>query len=295
MLGNKVPSAPHASWGGLGLPIKLEAPWYWVPFDVEGGLLCMVIAPTALVIASTTLSRLNKLFSCLFLLQSLVQLSLHLGNLSCLGIDFVLPLPGIAGQMFWVPTFHGCSGYICPHTLFSLAIEHKGQPTPKLGETLGVRGRQALSPGHHSEIWVSQILHKLIFQWLVGLIDKFRFPCNHLPDRICNSSAKVSSVSLVLWHRFIKVSNQGADSLTRLKSEAQMVDQSLKWLLLLGGQAQIIFYLTSCLLWGIIFHQLDCFPLGQATLNSVNPDVLQPGLKNQASIRGVASFKIYPP
>ena len=70
-----------------------------------------------------------------------------------------------------------------------------------------------------------------------------------------------------------------------------MINQSLKRLLFPGGQAQIVLYLTPSLLGGIIFYQLDCFPLGQAMFYCINPDILQPRLKHQASIGGVTSFK----
>ena len=43
-----------------------------------------------------------------------------------------------------------------------------------------------------------------------------------------------------------------------------------------GGQAQIIFNLTPGLLGGVIFHQQDGFPLGQAMFYGINPDILQP-------------------
>ena len=43
------------------------------------------------------------------LLKSLVQLGLYTGNFGSLGIDFSLPLSGIVGQMFMVPTIHSCS------------------------------------------------------------------------------------------------------------------------------------------------------------------------------------------
>ena len=68
----------------------------------------MVIELTALVMASTILSGLNNFFELFIFLKSLVQLSLHMGNLNCLGIDLTLPLSRIAGQMFRVPSFYSC-------------------------------------------------------------------------------------------------------------------------------------------------------------------------------------------
>ena len=70
-----------------------------------------------------------------------------------------------------------------------------------------------------------------------------------------------------------------------------MIYQSLKRLLFLRGQAQIILHLTPSLLGGVIFYQLDCFLLGQVTFYSVHLDILQPGLEHQASIRGITSFE----
>ena len=115
-----------------------------------------------------------------------------------------------------------------------------------------------------------------MLQSLVGLTYKFRL-----------SSYNFSNQDLQLVHKrilslpdflrpVIKISYQGADHLTQLKSKTQMVYQSLKRMLFLGGQAQIIFHLTSGLLGGEIFHQLDGFPLGQATFQGVDLDVFQP-------------------
>ena len=126
-------------------------------------------------------------------------------------------------------------------------------------------------------------------------MDKFWLPSYKLSDQDLGFIGKSIFSFPGLLEPVVKISNQGADSLTRLKGKAQMINQSLKRLLFFGGQAQIVLYLTPSLFRGIIFHQLDCFPLGQATFYCINPDVLQPGLKDQASIGGVTSFKILPP
>ena len=178
--------------------------------------------------------------------------------------------------MFLVPTIHSCSCYVHLYTLFPLAIEHEGQPTPKLCKAFGVRGRQTLSPGHHSKVRVSQVLSILMFQSLVGLTYKIRL-----------SSYNFSNQDLQLIHEsifsppdllrlVIKISYQAADHLTQLESKTQMVYQSLKRLFFFGGQAQIILHLTPGLLGGIIFHQLDGFPLGKVMFHSVNLDIFQP-------------------
>ena len=122
-------------------------------------------------------------------------------------------------------------------------------------------------------------------------MDKFWLLSHNFSDQYLQFISKSIFSFPGLLEPVVKISNQGADSLTRLKGEAQMINQSLKRLLLLGGQAQIILYLTPSSFRGIIFYQLDCFPLGQATFYCVNPDILQPGLKDQASIGGITSFQ----
>ena len=94
-----------------------------------------------------------------------------------------------------------------------------------------------------------------------------------------------------LLRLIVKISYHGTDSLTGLKFEAEMIYQSLKGLVSFGGQAQIIFHLKPCMLRGIVFYQLDDFPLGQVTFYNVNPDILDPQLEHKAGIRGISSFK----
>ena len=174
----------------------------------------MVIALTAFTMASTIFSGLNKLFNFFIFLESLVQLGLHTGNLSSLGIDLCLPLSGIVGQMFLVPTIHCCSCYNCLCMLFLLAIKHEGQPTPKLCKTLRVRGRQTLSPGHHSKVGVSQILSKLVLQSLVGLTYKFWLLSYNFSDQdlklVCKSILGLPD----LLRPVVKIYSQGTDHLT---------------------------------------------------------------------------------
>ena len=71
-----------------------------------------------------------------------------------------------------------------------------------------------------------------------------------------------------------------------------MVNQSLKGLFALRGQAQIIFHFKLSMLKGIIFHQLDSFPLGQVTFQNMNPDDLEPQLEYKAGMGVVTSFKL---
>ena len=54
-----------------------------------------------------------------------------------------------------------------------------------------------------------------------------------------------------------------------------MIHQSLKGLFVLGGQAEKIFNLKTCMFRGIIFYQLDGFPLGQVIFQYIDPDVFQ--------------------
>ena len=122
-------------------------------------------------------------------------------------------------------------------------------------------------------------------------MDKFQLLSYNLSDQDLQFIGKSVFSFPGLLKLVVKISNQGADSPTRLKGKAQMINQFLKRLLFLGGQAQIVLYLTPSLSGGIIFNQLDCFLLGQVTFYCINPDILQPGLKHQASIRGVTSFK----
>ena len=119
----------------------------------------MVIAPTALVMAFTILSGLNWSFLFVFL-QCLVQFSFHCGNFGSLGINLILPLLGIVGQMIFsistiILIIHhcGCCMY-CLHVL-TPATEHQYQLTPELSETFRARGRQTLSPGHYPAVRVS--------------------------------------------------------------------------------------------------------------------------------------------
>ena len=171
----------------------------------------MVIALTTFVMASTIFSGLNKLFK---FLESLVQLGPHTGNLSSLGINFCLPLSGIVGQMFLIPTIHSCSCYTCLCALLPPAKKHQGQPTPKLCKTLGVRGRQTLSPGHHSKVGVSQILSKLMLQSLVGLTYEFRLLSYNFSDQNLQLISKSILGFLDLLRLVVKISYQGVDHLT---------------------------------------------------------------------------------
>ena len=52
-----------------------------------------------------------------------------------------------------------------------------------------------------------------------------------------------------------------------------MIYQTLKGLFTFEGQAQLIFYLKLWMHGGIVFYQLDGFPLGQVTFQYVEPDV----------------------
>ena len=108
----------------------------------------------------------------------------------------LIPLP-LPLQMFLVPTIHGCSCYIHLCTLFPLTIEHEGQPNPKLGEAFGVRVRQRLSPGHHSEIGVSQFCANWCFKvWLASSMNS-GFVATIFLARTCSLSAKASSISWI--------------------------------------------------------------------------------------------------
>ena len=81
---------------------------------------------------------------------------------------------------------------------------------------------------------------------------------------------------LGLLRLVIKIPYQRIDSLTRLEHEAQMINQSLKGLFALGGQAQILFNLKPSVLRGVVFHFLYSFPMGQVTFKKMYPDVLEP-------------------
>ena len=74
----------------------------------------------------------------------------------------------------------------------------------------------------------------------------------------------------------MKISYQGTDSPAGLKHEVKMVNQCQKGLFALGGQAQIVFNLDPSMLGGVIFHQLDSFPLGQVMVQNMYPGVLEP-------------------
>ena len=97
--------------------------------------------------------------------------------------------------------------------------------------------------------------------------------------------------SLRLSETGYKIHYQGTESLTGLKCEAQMINQSLKGLFTLGGQAQIIFNLKLSMLRCIIFHQLGSFLLGQVTFQNMYPGVFEPWLEHKVGIRGITSFK----
>ena len=51
--------------------------------------------------------------------------------------------------------------------MLTSAAKYNCQVTLKLNEAFGVRGSQTLSPGHHSEIGVSQVVGKLMLQGLI--------------------------------------------------------------------------------------------------------------------------------
>ena len=46
------------------------------------------------------------------------------------------------------------------------------------------------------------------------------------------------------------------------------------------------------MLQGVVFNQLDSFPLGWVTFQYVNPDIFQPQLIHKAGIAEIASFKL---
>ena len=148
----------------------------------------------------------------------------------------MLPLSGVVGQLvFYVPTIHCCRCHIhCLHML-PPAVEHQCQLTPELGEAFGVRGRKTLSPGNHSEVGVSKVMGKLVFQCLVHLTDEFmlviyNFSHQHL-QLICKHILGV----LGLLRPIIEICYQGTDSLAGLKCEAEIIYQSLKGMFTFGG------------------------------------------------------------
>ena len=92
--------------------------------------------------------------------------------------------------------------------LFPPAVEHQGQPTPKFSKTLGVRGRQTLSPGNYSEIGIPEVLDELVFQCLVGLINKFRFSNHNFLDKHLQLIYKYILSLPGLLGLVVKISNQ---------------------------------------------------------------------------------------
>ena len=137
---------------------------------------CIVLRHSFTVIVLTTLVMASTLFpDCtgllvFVLLQCLVLFSLHCSNCSSLGINLVLPLLGVVGQLFFcVLTIHCCRCCMYCLCMLTSVIKHQCQSTPELYKTLGVRGRQTWSPCHHSKIGVSQNLGELMFKSLIYL------------------------------------------------------------------------------------------------------------------------------
>ena len=142
----------------------------------------MAIALTTFVMACTIFSGLKKLFNFLFSWRALFSLVFILAILAAWASIFACLCLELWDNVL-DPTIHSCSCYTHLCTLLPPAIKHESQPTLRLCETLGVRGRQILSPGHHPKVGVSQILSKLMLQSLVGLTYEFRLSSYNFSDQ----------------------------------------------------------------------------------------------------------------
>ena len=114
---------------------------------------------------------------------------------------------------------------------------------PKLGEAFRVWQSETLFPGHNSKIGVSQIMCVLMLEGLVTFTQELRFMSYNFSYQYFQLVYKSTlGLSWLLWP-IVKFTYQGTESLTWLKSEAQIVYQYLKGLFAFKGQAQIVFYL----------------------------------------------------
>ena len=173
----------------------------------------MVITLTDFIMASTIFSGLKKLLSFLFSWRALFSLVFILAISAAWASIFACLCLELWDKCFWSPLSTAAVVTIAFVCCFPLAIKHEGQPTPKLCKTLRVRGRQTLSPGHHSEVGVSQILSKLVLQNLVGLTYKFWLLSYNFSNQdlqpVCKSILGLPD----LLRLVVKICNQGSDPL----------------------------------------------------------------------------------
>ena len=135
-----------------------------------------VIVLTALVVASTSWYRLEKFLSFWFSWSALFNSDLTMAIsvawaliwFCCLQEMWDKCCSSEASQTNFLLIYSHRCGMDCLCAL-TLAAKHHHQMTPKLSETLWVRGSQTLFSGHHSEVGVSQIVGKLMFQGLIHL------------------------------------------------------------------------------------------------------------------------------
>ena len=75
-----------------------------------------------------------------------------------------------------------------------------------------------MSLGNHSKIGIPEVLGRLVFQCLVGLINKFRLTTTFFGHALA-AHLQIHPQSPWSSGTSCKISNQGADHLTRLKKQ----------------------------------------------------------------------------
>ena len=161
----------------------------------------MVIAPTTLVMASTKLSRLNKLFNCLLSCRALFILA------------FILVISAAWASILFclcLELWDRCSGSpLSTAAIVTFVLACCFPQLLNIRANLPLNWVKVLESGEdkHCPLAITQKYGSLKFwvywcfnAWLASLINS-GFQAMICLTRICNSSAKASSVSLVFWNQ----------------------------------------------------------------------------------------------